>query len=199
MDPFTLAERSWKRGWRLKAASLGLGVGFLGLALATAAAADPAAAWQAAPFNYAVVDQDLRQTLSEFGRNLGLAVEMSDAVRGRVRNMAAAGTAGAFLDALAARYDLVWYLDGAALHIATAGEIGSKILALNGVAASRLQQALSQLGTSDPRLTLHASQEARLVTVSGPPDYVDFVEQTITALAAEHQPEVRVIRGGTAS
>lgn len=157
--------------------------------------ADAPAALQTGPFNYTVVDQDLRETLTDFGRNLGLLVEMSDSVHGRVHNMPASPSAGAFLERLAAAYDLVWYLDGSALHVATAGEVTSKVLPLKGVGPGRLQQAMAAVGASDPRLALSANPGAGLVSVTGPPDYVALVAQTIDALGTEPVAAVSVIRG----
>lgn len=157
--------------------------------------ADAPPVLQTGPFDYAVVDQDLRETLTDFGRNLGLLVEMSDSVHGRVRNMPASPSAGAFLERLAAAHDLVWYLDGSALHVATAGEVTSKVLPLKGVGPGRLRQAMAAVGASDPRLALAPDPAAGLVSVTGPPDYVALVAQTIDALGTEPVATVSVIRG----
>lgn len=160
-----------------------------------AVADTPPGVLRSGPFDYAVVDQDLRQTLTEFGRNLGLIVEMSDNVHGRVRDMPASPSAGAFLERLAAAHDLVWYLDGSVLHVATAAEVSSKTLPLKGVGPERLRQAMARIGASDPRFGVAADPKTGLVSVTGPPGYITLVAQTIDALDTEPVATVSVIRG----
>ncbi|HEV2638259.1 MAG TPA: hypothetical protein VGX23_24130 [Actinocrinis sp.] len=146
-------------------------------------------------FDYAVIDQDLRQVLQEFGRNMGLVVRLSDDIHGRVHNMSSSQSAAAFLDALSAEQNLVWYDDGAVLHVSTVDDVQSKILPLAGTSFQQLNDALGQLGLTGKRFGLRASTNASLVNVTGPSDYVALVEQTIAVMGQAHGREVRVIRG----
>src|ERR1700676_4999326 len=87
-------------------------------ALASAAPAlgmDPK--WPSGPYKYLVIDQDIKGVLVEFGYNVGLPVDVSDQVEGRLRGQFAAATATAreFLDSLCDSHNLVWYFDGAVL------------------------------------------------------------------------------------
>src|SRR4051812_10380822 len=77
------------------------------VALSTGAAAQQTVArdWPDTPFQYNVVDQDLRDVFREYGRQLGVIVQLSDQVHGRVRNLSSASTARAFLDRLASGHD----------------------------------------------------------------------------------------------
>lgn len=157
-------------------------------------------AWEAASFDYVVVDQDLRQVLQEFGRKLGLVIHLSDEVQGQVRNMASAPSAGAFLDTVAAEQNLVWFDDGVVLHVATADEVQTKIVPLGGASFDQLNTALGQLVVTGKRLGLRASATTGLVNITGPTDYVALVEQAIAVTGQAHTGqvrtgEVRIIRG----
>ena len=171
-----------------------------GLCAAPALAEDDTTGrWAERHFDYAVVDQDLRQVLQEFGRNLGLVVRLSDDVHGRVRNMPGARNAREFLDTVAAQQNLVWYDDGAVLHVAAADEVQSKIIPLAGASYAQLKEALAELGLAGQRFGLRASANSNLVNVTGPPDYLALVEQTIEVLGQARSHEVRVLRGRGAS
>lgn len=151
--------------------------------------------WGARPFNYAVVDQDLRQVLQEFGRNLGVLVRIGDDVHGHVRNLGRCPDAKSFLDKVAADQNLVWYDDGATIHVASADDIQSKIVSLSGVSFEQLSEALGHLGLSGKRFGVRPSTNEDLVNVTGPRDFVALVEQTITTLGQQNAHDVRVLKG----
>src|SRR5262245_60164000 len=48
-----------------------------------AAALDPK--WPAGPYKYVVIEQDLKDALIEFGRNINVPVKVSDEVKGKLR------------------------------------------------------------------------------------------------------------------
>jgi type III secretion protein C len=169
-----------------------------------------AAPWEARRFDYAVVDQDLRELLVEFGRRVGLGVSVSDAVRGRVRGRLPSLPPRELLGHLAAVHGFDWFVDGATLHVSTMGESTSRLVDLGPVPAGELEEALRALGILDPRWPLRAAGGGLgLALIAGPPRYVSLVEQTLAALArrprrpegAVAEPaaplpiEVRVFRG----
>ena len=53
------------------------------------------------PYSYTVIDQDLSAALQEFGSNVGIKVNISPEVKGRIQGRMPEGTAQAFLDRLA--------------------------------------------------------------------------------------------------
>ena len=74
--------------------------------------------WPQGPYKYLVIDQTLRDVLLEFGRRINVPVRVSDAVgERRLRGMMPAASAREFLQSLCERYGLVWYYDGARLHV----------------------------------------------------------------------------------
>jgi type III secretion protein C len=157
-----------------------------------------AADWAGASFQYNVVDQDLREVFREYSRQLGIIVQLSDRVHGRVRNLNIDTTAGDFLDRLATDHDLVWYYDGSILHIATTGEVVMQAIPTEGVPFDRLSAALDARSRTDRRLGLRPGPDADLVYVTGPASYFAFVEQTAATLK-EPPFRVRVYRGGQLS
>lgn len=179
-------------------------------ALPIAGADQPVAAWELRSFDYAVIDQELRDLLSEFGRHVGLAVTVSDQVRGRVRGRLPPLPPRLFLERLAAVHGFDWYVDGTTLHVSAAAEARSLLLDLNQVAPAALEAALRQLGVLDARWPLRAANGGtNLALVSGPPRYVALVEQTLAALVRRpRQPDgsaqpqtapvnIRIFRGRT--
>ena len=54
-----------------------------------AGAADPK--WPPGPYKYVVIEQDLKDALLEFGRNINVPVKVSDEVKGKLRGDRGAG------------------------------------------------------------------------------------------------------------
>ena len=151
--------------------------------------------WGATTFDYNVVDQDLRQVFREYGRQLGIIVQLSDNVRGRVRNLNADSTAEEFLERIATEYDLVWYFDGSILHIATTAEVMRQALPTGGVSFDRLSEAVNQHSKTDPRLGLRPGPDPDLVYVTGPASYFGFVQETAASLEEVRPVRIRIWRG----
>src|ERR1041384_4810617 len=79
-----------------------------------AAALDPK--WPPGPYKYVVIEQDLKDALIEFGRNISVPVKVSDEVKGKLRGDIGAGSAEDFFKRLTSSHGLVWYFDGSVLH-----------------------------------------------------------------------------------
>lgn len=150
---------------------------------------------------YAVVDQDLPELLGDLGSQLGVRVQVSQAVRGRVRGRLPPAPPAAFLERLAAIHGFDWYFDGATLFVSGPSEAVTRVLPLGPVPLPGLAQVLDELGISDPRWPLRASSGAGLVFAGGPPRYVALIEQALDALRQRSRPspEPRVFRGSAAS
>jgi type II secretory pathway component GspD/PulD (secretin) len=153
--------------------------------------------WAESPFQYNVVDQDLRQVLGAYARQLGILVQVTENVRGRVRNLHVDGTAEEFLERLANDHDLVWHYDGSILHVATTSEVMRQALPTGSVAFDRLLNAVEQYGRADARLGVRPGPDPDLIYVTGPASYVEFVQQTAASLTEAASPvRVRIYRAG---
>ncbi len=154
-----------------------------------------------APYNYTVIDQDLRDVLQQFAGNMRLRLDLSDAVKGRVRGRTSVTSPRQFLDALAAEYGFDWYYDGSKLYVTPNGEAVTKIISLPHDLLEPLNKALASGGIADPRLPLRELAGTNSVIVSGPPRFVELVEQAAAALTPPAQeagtPGYVVIYRGT--
>lgn len=170
-----------------------------GMPLASPAMATPA--WSDSAYNYVVLDQDVRVALTEFGRNVGLPVVLSDAVNGRVRGRIEARSAGEFIDRLAATNGLVWYFDGSVLHVSADREFVTRVIDAGRLRGDVVANEMRDLGLADERFSLRAARNGNVITVSGPPAYINVVSQLVERLQPEpvvagDDPRVRVFRGG---
>jgi type III secretion protein C len=168
--------------------------------------------WPPSPYKYLIIDQEIKSIMAEFGRNVGLPVDVSDQVKGRLRGQLAPTTATAreFLDRLCESYGLVWYFDGAVLHVNTNAEIRTELVNIGRLSPAEVGEKLSALGVADARFQVRSTEDAGIVSVSGPPPFVSMVRQTLAVLVRRSPPpvteethgdeiRVRVFRGGAMS
>ncbi|WP_292437397.1 type III secretion protein [Mesorhizobium sp.] len=162
--------------------------------------------WPAGPYKYITVDQSVTDALVELGRNMRTPMRVSKLVKGRLSAGMPVGTAREFLDEICNRYGLVWHFDGIVMNVATEAEVQTEMIPLDANAAAHAEERLSRLGVTDPRFPIKVSKEDDVVSVSGPPSYVELVRKTLGVPAAsDTKPDsgpdsgkvvsVRVFRG----
>ena len=160
---------------------------------APAASGDPT--WFSEPYDYVIVDQDLRDVLREFADNLGFRVQLSDEIDGQIRGDWPGVTARMFIDALARQFSFDWYYEGEILYVTARSEAEARMLALGPVGFAELESELANLDILDSRYPLRFSNESNLALVSGPPRYVELIEETLIALGKRAGADVGVFRG----
>ncbi len=138
-------------------------------------------------YNYTVVDQDLPAALQEFGTNLGIKVNISPEVRGRIQGRLPELRPRAFLDRLAAMFNFEWYYDGQVLYISAVKESQSRLLVLAPIGFDQFKTVLDALKVADDRFAVVPAPGNGLVLVSGPPRFIALTEQTLAGLIAEEQ------------
>jgi type III secretion protein C len=182
-----------------------LATALLSAAVRPALAAEPN--WPPGIYKYVVIDQDIRDVLIEFGRNLNIPVKLSDQIKGRIRGPLELMSAAEFLKTLCDGHGLVSYFDGAVLHISVASEIQTAFIDLGHLRPQELTDKLDKLGYSDVRYPIKATANADVIAVSGPPPYLALIQQTAAAMMRsaprpahedgfKDEPRVRVFRGG---
>ncbi|MGZ9706941.1 type III secretion protein [Pseudomonas sp. GNP013] len=157
--------------------------------------------WFTEPYAYVLVEQDVRAAMEEFGHNLGLIVVMSDKVRGKSRSRVRGDSAGDFLTQLCESNGLSWYFDGNILYLSTEAETGTRLFKAQGQSLEQLEHYLGSLDVYGTQLSSRAGPDGDELFVSGPPAYLNMVQQhvdhqqrPVTApLALERG--VRVFRG----
>jgi type III secretion protein C len=165
--------------------------------------------WPTGPYKYLVIDQDIKGVLSEFGRNIDVPVDLSDQVKGRLRGRLPTASAKEFLDSLCESYGLVWYFDGAVLHVNAKAALKTELISIGRLPPSEVTGKLGKLGIADPRFPVRSTPDAGIVSVSGPPPFISLVRQTLSAMARAAAPpaahedshgdevRVRVFRGSS--
>lgn len=185
-----------RRGVKGMAIVLALGIG--------AKAFADAPEWSDIPYDYVILDQDVRLTLTEFGRNLDIAVSLTDAVKGRVIGQITAKTAEEFLQRLSEQNGLTWYFDGSVLHVSAASEYVTRLVPASGHGSADIIGGMQELGLADERFSIRSAGDGSMISVSGPPAYIATVEQYLNGIqprrtASGDDPRVRVYRGGLGS
>jgi type II secretory pathway component GspD/PulD (secretin) len=185
------------RNLRFRRLMLGAALAAIGITANNSARSDEPK-WPTQPYKYIVVDQDVRDVLVEFGRNIGIPTRISDAVAGRrVRGEFTTLKAKEFLQRLCSSYGLVWYFDGSALHINTEAEVRTELITLVGVRSRSLVSRLEELRLTDARYPVRVTDDVRVVSVSGPPPYLALVHQAVAALEKAGAPQpVREVPDG---
>jgi type III secretion protein C len=139
--------------------------------------------WPLGPYQYLVLDQDLKGVLTEFGRNIDVPVDVSDQVKGQLRGELPAAGAEDFLNKLCESYGLVWYFDGAVLHINAKTEVRTELIDIGRLSSKDVAERLNSLGIADARFPIRTTPDAGVVSVSGPPPYRTLVRQTLAVMA----------------
>jgi len=168
--------------------------------------------WFARPFQYVVINQDVRGVLTELGRNVGVPVILSDKVGGRVRgevvertksqkSQKSQETAGEFLTRLAEANGLTWYFDGSILYVSVDQEFSTQLVEVGTLTSDAIVAELKRLTLMDDRFSVRSAGDVGLISVSGPPAFVAIVRQVVEKLRpppaiAGDDPRVRVFRGG---
>ncbi|MCP3287939.1 type III secretion system outer membrane ring subunit SctC, partial [Aeromonas hydrophila] len=150
--------------------------------------------WLPMPYSYVAEGESLRDVLVNFGANYEVSVVVSDKVNDQVNGQFEHDEPQAFLQQLASLYNLVWYYDGNVLYVFKNSEVQSRLIKLAQTGAVELQQALQRAGIWEARFGWRPDTDNRLVYVSGPPRYLELVEQT--ALALEQQSQLRSEKTG---
>jgi type II secretory pathway component GspD/PulD (secretin) len=135
------------------------------------------------PYKYVIVDQDLREVLAEFGRNLNIVVRVSEEVQGRVRGPLPPLSADEFLTRLCDTYAIVRFYDGGVLHVSAATELRTELMDLGGARPDDASRKLTEIGTTDPRLHWNVATDAGMVSATGSPPYLARVKEMLTVLA----------------
>lgn len=158
--------------------------------------AQKATPWPTASFTYVAKRDSVAQVLAEFGQTFGLKIETTAAVEQHpldVEGTITTESPEAFLDRLSASHGLQWFDHSGTLYISRKNEEVTRAISTSSILDVR--QALSDLGILDRRFGWAEMPQRGAIVVSGPPAYVELVEQTMRALpSTPAAQEVRVFR-----
>lgn len=190
-------------------------VTLLGVSLMAGAAMAAEPRWPSGAYPYVVVDQDLKEVLSELGRNTKIPIRISETISGkRVRGLMKTGDAEQFFKGLCASYGLIWYYDGSVLYVNSENELRSESFNTERFVDAaqmekKLNERLESQGAADQRYPIKFLS-GNQISVSGPPAYVSMVKQALDGMPRAKTPRVggtetsggddsrvRVFRGGS--
>lgn len=164
--------------------------------VAAVAQARPVSARIAAPpwpdrhFVYSTGGAPLANVLSDFASAMRVPVASGAQLDGRVEGRFDLPPQR-FLDMLARSYDLVWYYDGAVLHVDLARHLPTLVFRLNYARAADLRALLAQTGNDDPRFAPQFDTPAPgLVTVRGFAPYLRVVGEAAQQLETRARERV---------
>ncbi|MHC8326692.1 type III secretion protein [Pseudomonas sp. LB1P83] len=162
--------------------------------------------WFAEPFTYVLVDQDVRAALTEFGHNLDMVVVLSDKVRGKSRSTVRGVTAGDFLTQLCDFNGLGWYFDGNVLYLNAIDEVTTRLFRSSaGLNLDQLHAYLAGLDVYGKQISMRPSPNGDELFVSGPPAYLNMIQQHLdhqarpVAASMGRERGIRVFRGSVVS
>ena len=94
------------------------------------------------------------------------------------------------LNYLASAYDLIWYFDGATLYVNRSRDQKSQMLRLQLITPQQLKQTMQSLHIWDARFEWRTIEHNNILMVSGPPRYIELVNQTVALLQDNSNPNV---------
>ncbi len=171
----------------------------LGLCLLTDAAIAEDVPWRQRTFDLQATNEPLSSFLLRLLTFDGISATMSPAVgTGRV-NGRFKGKSERIFKELADTYGLTYYYDGATLHVYSMSEIETRLLQVEPGDVPRVERTLKQMRLADARFPMRVASGEGQVLVSGPPRYVDLVEQVVGRVAdtptrPKSGMEIRVFR-----
>lgn len=153
--------------------------------------------WMDKAYPYLIVDQALSDTLNEFGRNLGLPIEVSgNAGKKRVHRHDHEGNSGEFLKFLAAKHGLDWVFDGGRLFVSSIDERITRSWSGDASTLERVKAALAQTGIDHPRYAIAMGSDRDVFSLTAPPRYMAEAAPVVEgALTPEATRTVNVIHG----
>jgi len=161
--------------------------------------ADAASSWKNQRYERFVKDENLVTLLMDFSSTLNVPMVVSDKVRvgitERVNGHFKGLTAEAFLTKLSTLYQITWYFDGHVLFIYHSDEVQTSLVYVDGPRAANLHKTLVNLGIYDPRFKWRMVETENIVFVSGPPRYLQLLQEVAQLLQRRYQQnEVFTVR-----
>lgn len=137
-------------------------------------------------FVYDAKQTPLSDVLRDFAGSIGLPIILADGVSGVVNAKFVIAPRG-FLDLISRSFSLIWYHDGAALHIYPSSQIQSRMYRLTAKQAVDIESRLMAFGLLDGRypVRMMSGGTVTLVFASGPPRHIELIDALLEATDRE--------------
>ena len=135
--------------------------------------------WTKQQYGYYAKDKPLQEVIADFAANLELAVIISPHIEGMVSGDFPIMKAVDFLSMLAQVHHLMWFYDGAVLHVYSTKEIKEELIPLSGKRIANLENAFKQLDILGTHYQWRAIPNQARIEISGPPRFVSLTKEVI--------------------
>ncbi len=135
--------------------------------------------WKTTEYTLLAREMPLRDALDSFGAAQGIPVVSSRNVGGTLSGDFRKLAPREFLERVAAMNSLVWYYDGTILYVYASDEVVTELLELQYMKVDDVAALLKELGIEDHRFPLKNAANSQLLMVSGPPRYVELVQEVV--------------------
>lgn len=156
--------------------------------------------WVEAPFSIYAGNEPLSDVLQKFAANFSLRTEVDPALTGLVNGKFNTTSPTEFMNKLGGAYGFDWFVHAGTLFVSRSSASVTKAISVGnageGARAGAVQKALADLGVLDERFGWGELPERGLALVSGPPQYVKMIEDTLAVLpvTAQGGQQVMVFR-----
>lgn len=132
-------------------------------------------------FSYYADNENICTVLSAFARAEGYGSVCSSGLSGQMSGRFEQLTPRTFLDGMRSAFGVRWYTQGRTVTFWHDAEKTSAFLAPTTVSAAELRNMLRSAGMISPQLPVHLIPAQNLLSVSGPPIYVDQLKAAMAA------------------
>ncbi|MBC6413333.1 MAG: type III secretion system outer membrane ring subunit SctC [Chromatiales bacterium] len=136
-------------------------------------------AWIHSDYGYYSQNKPLAEVIADFAAELKLPVVISPEIVGAVSGSFPTMKAVDFLSLLARVYRLMWFYDGAVLHIYSTKEIKETIIPLSAKRATELEQAFKEMNVIGTHYQWKLIPNRNRIELSGPPKFLELAQEVI--------------------
>ncbi|WP_444917390.1 type III secretion system outer membrane ring subunit SctC [Microbulbifer sp. JMSA003] len=134
------------------------------------------------PFEFYGEEQPLVDVLTSIATHSRLGVEVNEEIDSNFSGYLMKRDSEEALNFLAGAFDLVWYFDGATIYVDPISSMDSKLFLLETINSELLKQTMKDLSIWDDRFEWRSLGVSGIAMISGPPRYLDLVDQTVEML-----------------
>lgn len=131
------------------------------------------------PYPKVVIDQDVRNTFQDFGRDLGYMMVVDPRINGTVRQPNSELSGREFLDDIALSVSATWYENNGVIYVEPLEDISQRVFDISDVDRSKLYATLASLDFDLDAFPIRFSDDDKIVVVSGPLDFLSNVSDVI--------------------
>ena len=145
-----------------------------------------------------VIDQDLRQFLTDFARRSGLRSDIAANVRGRLNKVKLPAEPNALLRELERRFDFEWIIEGEILKVSSRAEMATRILPLGPLSYDDLLREMKNADIDVARYPMRKLGDSNAIFVTAPATHIGRIAALFDVLKAGKTvgPDLRIVRNG---